>query len=80
MANKFSLNHDIYKKPSLEKTISDYSQYCKVKTQSLDENNTTIEIFINPEHLQDAEQIKNEFLNYVLDLSIKTAFSTSRNN
>ena len=73
----YNLNHEIYEKSSLEKAIKDYSSYCSIKTLHTDKNNTEIEIILKEEYKKDSEQIKNEFLNYVLDLSIKNNFEVN---
>jgi len=71
---QFLLNHDIYNKLSIEKAIQDYSVYCNVVTKTIDKQNVEIEIIVNPKHEQNTEEITKEFLNYVLDLSIKGRF------
>lgn len=79
MGDKYNLNYDIYLPSSLNKAIEDYSPYSHIDLRQVDNKNVEIIISIKPAYGRNAYQIKNDFLNYLLDLTVKERFSGAMN-
>jgi hypothetical protein len=70
MSTKVSLSSLIYPSECIEESISAYRGYCEINVLSQHPTGRLIEIIPSPE-IEDSGQLTNEFLNYLLDLSVE---------
>ena len=66
--------HDLYPQRCLEATVNDYKDFCEVKQTQANDDFSVIDVDINPEYKEESVQILREFLNYLLNLSIRDFF------
>jgi hypothetical protein len=65
------LIHEIYCPASLSRALDDYRPHLDVRVQRTDEHETVI-AFTSPNGEVADEEVVHEFLNYVLDLSVRS--------
>jgi hypothetical protein len=70
MSTNVSLSSLIYPLECVEESILAYRDYCQINVLSKHPTECLIEIIPSPE-IEDSGQLTNEFLNYLLDLSVE---------
>jgi hypothetical protein len=70
---RVTLSESIYPADCLEKAVADYSEFCSVEVISRRAGSTEIEIaaLVPATSRHDPGRAVNEFLNYLLDLSLE---------
>lgn len=65
------LDHEFYLPECLAAAASDYAPCCTIQQVEFSPQQTTITITVLPDFAAEASTIVSEFLNYLLDLSLK---------
>lgn len=69
------ISHEIYPQECLDSAIKEYAEYCTIKKPSRTSTETLIAFCALPEHRAKDDYLFNEFLNYLLDLSMESALT-----
>ncbi len=76
MIGSCALELSLYTQKALEQGISDYSKYLEAKVKQFP-SEVIAELEVRDEWKTKSEEIIDQFLNYVLDLSIKERLQTT---
>jgi hypothetical protein len=71
MSTKVSLSSLIYPSECIEESISAYRGYCEIIVLSQQHPTERLIEIIPSAEIEDSGQLTNEFLNYLLDLSVE---------
>ena len=70
-SSRVVLDNEFYLPECLAAAVTDYAPYCTIQQADTSPQQTAITIAVRPEFAADANVIISEFLNYLLDLSLK---------
>jgi hypothetical protein len=76
-ASSIRIAHDIYPPECLETAIEDFRAYCSIEKTSQNLSDSYIKLEALPEFGHEASRICDEFLNYLLDLSLQFQLANS---
>jgi len=70
------LSHDLYPEDCIVEAIHKYKDFCSLELLKSGENKSFLYIYTKSDSSVKVDQIISEFLNYLLDLSCRSFFSS----